>query len=1160
MSKDKHSEFEAFAKRKLGGGMDIEDLVLRHAAHGETQEHLQLQPTTAEFANCRPTEVYIKQRGNWKRTGKKNTMKHELLHDFSNVNETTMSEVDAVREAARCLGCADAPCQKSCPTAIDIKAFIQCIANRNWYGAAKIIMNDNPCGLTCGRVCMTNDSLCTSSCTLAGSHNGPINISGLQEFAMTKFKQMGIIPTLAPEIASKPRHTQKVAFIGLGPATIGCATFLARMGYDNLHIFEREKFGGGLSSTEIPQFRCDHEGVEYEVQLLQVLGVHIHYEHALVKNPQNKGEFNLNTLKQDGFEAIFVGIGRDKPLTIPEFGELTVGNNYFTSKDFLPDSCKASKKLLNHRNPTDLPKLHGRVVVLGGGDVAADCATTAFRCGAEHVSLVFRKNTTDLRALPEEIEHMMHEQVDLIPYCAPKAAILNDDGKVKIVEFYKQEKGLDGQYYTDPEQYIRLKCDYLITAFGSLADTGLINTALAPVTTDKYGLITVDHYGATSVPGVFAGGDVIGATTTVGSVNDGKVAAWGIHAYLQQIPDSTKPQLPLFHTHVDDVDLSVTVAGVKFPNPFGLASAPPTTSKDMISRAFKAGWGFAVTKTFTIDDDLVTNVSPRIMSSLHQDRDYEHRKHGWMNIELVSEKYADYWYHAISDLKQEHPAHVVVASIMAGSEQSAWVELAVNSEKAGADMIEMNLSCPHGMHEQGMGLELGVYPDKVFQVVKWVVDAVKIPVFAKLTPNITDITTVAEACQKAGAAGVTAINTVSGFVGFQLNDNVSAMRWGVGNQHDSCYGGLCGPNVRPMALRAVTAIKNKLPDLNIMATGGIDTADSTMMFLLAGAPLMQICTAVMNQDYTVVNDFISGLKTLLYIHGRRALHGMDLNGITVDGTTTTTATTAAPVKVCCGGGGCDDKKEEIKQDQSCQSSSCCKNKEQPTTTVQSRFKTWSSQSPPLATDVAFNGKTHLFGSLEKARVQQGMKERAVWKIDDVCEDDLDVVRAEATVTTIKPVVIPVIDAHNHKSTSGGACCPSSSPKPTVTSPVSKNPITTTTVVSPTTNAASVSSVIGEGLARGRVVKHVGLSRTQQVVALIDDDLCLRCGRCYMACNDNAYQAISMKPDTHQVKVKEDTCTGCGICESVCPAPKCITFVPRDDFLSAYRGDEYRGTH
>jgi len=172
--------------------------------------------------------------------------------NFDDIKHTTLSERAALREASRCLKCADAPCQKSCPTQLDIKSFITSIANKNYYGASKAIFSDNPLGLTCGMVCPTSD-LCVGGCNLYASEEGPINIGGLQQFATEVFKNMKIPqirdPSLPPLEELPESYHAKVALLGCGPASISCATFLARLGYQNLTIFEKYDFIGGLRSV-----------------------------------------------------------------------------------------------------------------------------------------------------------------------------------------------------------------------------------------------------------------------------------------------------------------------------------------------------------------------------------------------------------------------------------------------------------------------------------------------------------------------------------------------------------------------------------------------------------------------------------------------------------------------------------------------------------------------------------------------------------------------------------------------------------------------------------------------------------------------------------------------------------------------------------------------
>lgn len=206
-----------------------------------------------------------------------------MENDFSDIKHTTLSERGALREAARCLKCADAPCQKSCPTQLDIKSFITSIANKNYYGAAKAIFSDNPLGLTCGMVCPTSD-LCVGGCNLQASEEGPINIGGLQHYATDVFKQMGI-HQVVPHNQPPLKHTgKKIALLGAGPASLSCATFLGRFGYKNITIYEKRDYLGGLSSAEIPQYRLPIDVVNFEIDLVKDLGVRIEKRRALSTN------------------------------------------------------------------------------------------------------------------------------------------------------------------------------------------------------------------------------------------------------------------------------------------------------------------------------------------------------------------------------------------------------------------------------------------------------------------------------------------------------------------------------------------------------------------------------------------------------------------------------------------------------------------------------------------------------------------------------------------------------------------------------------------------------------------------------------------------------------------------------------------------------------
>ena len=983
----------------------------------------------------RPTKETKKLSAQFKRNQKKNTLPHELKNDFSLAIHTHMTEEEAVKEAARCLKCADAPCQKGCPANIDVKAFITCIQSRNFYGAAQMILNQNPVGATCSNLCMTSE-LCGGGCNLSNTQGGAINISGLQEFAMQRFADMRVPARVQPEFQGR-YPDKRIALIGAGPSTLSCATYLARFGYTNVTIFERQDFAGGLASLEIPRFRLPQQSIVWEIEQVKQLGVKFVYGKELGRDitvsDLLKGEEDqdiqskLDDTDQFGaYDAVYLGVGKMSPKSIDAFEGLKIEQGYFDSKTFLTRVSLASKSLPRSQDP---PELLGRVLVLGGGDVATDCARSAFRLGADRVTLCLRRNVSHFRATEEEVAMTLEEQVDVIPYVLPKKVILDPEtNKIKAIEMYKTEQGPDGKYFIDEDQFIRVKCDWIISAFGSDVDTAIVK-AIAPIELNKWNEIDVNDFGQTKQdPRVFSGGDIIGSDTQVAAANDGKAAAWGIHHFLQDKTPETLSGLPQYSTEIDDIDISVELCGVKFPNPFGLASAPPATSCEMIARAFAQGWGFAVTKTFTNDASIITNVSPRIFSSLQGAAKDRHYQEGFLNIELISEKTAEYWCNGITELKRRFPDRVVVASIMSSFDEESWQSLTRMSCEAGADMIEINLSCPHGMHEKGMGLALGVYPDLVRQVCAWVSGASSVPVFAKLTPNVTDITKIAEAAYEGGASGITAINTVSGLMGFHTDSTPG--RHGVGHKKDITYGGLCGNTVRPLAFRAISAIAKQIPGIPIMATGGIDSADVTVQMLYAGASVVQICSAVMNQDFTIIHDLVSGLKSLLYMRGRKDL------------------------------------------------------------------QKWDHGMPPVEDQHIEPRKK--FGPLELERRQTEAEQRM--KI------------------IVKPLLY--LDQNNGETKEEG-----------------KKPL-------------MVQDLIGMGLEH--IKKFNELNNHEQVVAYVEPSLCLNCGKCFSTCNDNGYQAISFDPVTHIPKVDEEKCTGCGICESVCPALNCISFHPRDGFVPPVR--------
>lgn len=345
-----------------------------------------------------PTTTTKQVKQHWKRNGSKSCNScPSLTNDFSDIKHTTLSERGALKEASRCLKCADAPCQKSCPTQLDVKSFITSIGNQNYYGAAKAIFSDNPLGLTCGMVCPVSD-LCVGGCNLQATEEGPINIGGLQHYATEVFKKMGLKQIHAQNLKPLKKANAKIRLLGGGPASLSCATFLGRLGYKDIVVYEKRDYLGGLSASEIPQYRLPFDVVDFEVSLVKDLGVKFETKRAL-----STKDITIKKLMEEKTDAIFLGIGLPQAKVDKVFEGLTVANGFYTSKDFLPLVSGGSKPGMCACKATTLPTLTGNVIVLGAGDTAFDCATSALRCGAKKVFAVFRKGSSNIRAVPEEV-------------------------------------------------------------------------------------------------------------------------------------------------------------------------------------------------------------------------------------------------------------------------------------------------------------------------------------------------------------------------------------------------------------------------------------------------------------------------------------------------------------------------------------------------------------------------------------------------------------------------------------------------------------------------------------------------------------------------------------------------------------------------------------
>lgn len=304
------------------------------------------------------------------------------------------------------------------------------------------------------------------------------------------------------------------------------------------------------------------------------------------------------------------------------------------------------------------------------------------------------------------------------------------------------------------------------------------------------------------------------------------------------------------------MSLNIRFAGIEFLNPFTLASAPPTTTGDMILRAFDAGWGGAIIKTVGPVGEHVENVSPRFASLNVGNR----RMFGFENIELISDRPLEVWLEECRRIKDRYPQHVLIASIMAaGGAEGDWKELTRLFQDAGVDMIECNLGCPHGMPERGMGAACSQNPDITAAITRWVSSVARIPVIIKLSPNVTDITVPGGAAVANGAHALSAINTVNALMGVDIED--FTLRPDVMGK--TSYGGYSGAAVKPIALRAVSDLARKYPGVGISATGGIASWRDAVEFLALGATNLQICTEVMLRGFGIIDDLQKGLESYL---------------------------------------------------------------------------------------------------------------------------------------------------------------------------------------------------------------------------------------------------------------------------------------------------------
>jgi len=447
-----------------------------------------------------------------------------------NFNEVALglTKEQAVAEAKRCIQCKKPLCVKGCPVMIDIPVFLKFLALGEFDKAIAKIKEKNSLPAICGRVCPQEDQ-CEKACIL-GKKAQAIGIGYLERFvADYEMKQKSQIPN--PKSQTNPKSKvqmtkQKVAVVGSGPAGLTAAADLAKFGYD-VTLFESLSTAGGVLVYGIPEFRLPKKIVQIEVDYIKSLGVDLQVDILIGKT------LTIEDLFKNGYKAVFVGSGAGLPSFMGIPGENLPG--VYSANEFLTRvNLMKAYKFPEYLTPV---KIGGRAAVIGAGNVAMDSARVALRLGAKEVTIVYRRSRTEMPAREEEIVRAQEEGIKFVLLTAPTEIFAGESGRVSGMECLKMELG-------EPDQSGRrrpvpvagseyeMECDTVVSAIGQ-SPNPLIPKSEPRLKTEKWGGIIINDKGMTSIPGVYAGGDIVlGAATVISAMGAGKLAAASINEYL----------------------------------------------------------------------------------------------------------------------------------------------------------------------------------------------------------------------------------------------------------------------------------------------------------------------------------------------------------------------------------------------------------------------------------------------------------------------------------------------------------------------------------------------------------------------------------------------------------------------------------------------------
>ncbi|MBN1944337.1 MAG: NAD-dependent dihydropyrimidine dehydrogenase subunit PreA [Bradymonadales bacterium] len=733
----------------------------------------------------------------------------------------------AMVEAQRCLLCYDPPCSKACPAGTEPGSFLRQLRFLNLEGASRTVLDNNPFGGVCGAVCPVS-KLCEEACTREALER-PVRIGAVQSF----LHAYGIEHQLElPPVAAT--NGKKVAVIGAGPSGLTAARELVRRGAA-VTVFEAKPKAGGTLRYGIAPSRLGDELIDQEVARIESMGVVIKTDSPIA------GEEGAKRLLEQGYDAVYLACGLPRGKTVPLPGADLP--QVQSALQFLHSANTEGEGGQTYR------LVHGReLVVVGGGSVAMDVAVTARRYGAAKVAAVSLEGLDELPADAEEIALAQDHCVVFRPRTRV-TRILGSDGKVNGVETIEMEWKEPGLFI--PSNALdragtegRLRADAVVFAVGQGFDEAAMGLVQSLSRTQGGWIEADESTQQTSVPRIYAGGDATnGGATVVGAVAAGKRAAQAI------MPGVDAPARPLTPS------LQTEFCGVLFPNPFCLSSSPVGNHAEMCARAFDAGWGGIYYKTLGLETKhRVYHPSPRL-NALH----YEGvRAVGLQNVEQITDRPLSDNLKDIEWLRKNYPDRVLCVSIM-GFSQEDWAFLARVAEEAGAQILELNFSCPQ-MAVEGAGHRVGQATDLIELFTAAVKGACSIPVVAKMTPNITDMLPTALAAKRGGADAISAINTLKAITGIDPDGRQPLPNI----QGHSSISGFSGTAVRPIGLRFIAEMASS-PDLKLPLSGigGITTWRDALEYLLVGASNVQVTTAIMRFGYRIVEDLADGLRNYM---------------------------------------------------------------------------------------------------------------------------------------------------------------------------------------------------------------------------------------------------------------------------------------------------------